>query len=198
MTIVEREIFPETGTMAYALGWVVHNYRGETVISHTGVIDGFRCQISLMPARKLAVAVCVNVHATRINSAIINQIFDDELKPAIKRDWSVFYLQKLEEELKQRNWRYEELSKSKKILELVEDRYLGKYFHPAYGELELIVRDEKMRLRWRDYDAPLYVTDGQEMLWWDQLTGRHPLKFEVRDGVVTGLQLFEVPFVKRP
>src|SRR5262249_25170138 len=37
-----RAMQPETFQMSYGLGWVIQDYRGQHMIAHGGVIDGFR------------------------------------------------------------------------------------------------------------------------------------------------------------
>ncbi|TDC53270.1 serine hydrolase [Jiangella ureilytica] len=51
--------FPFENT-THALGWRNERYRGETHVSHGGLIIGFPAQVSLLPDRRLGVAVLAN------------------------------------------------------------------------------------------------------------------------------------------
>ena len=47
---------PETKQMSYGLGWVIQDYRGNMLLTHTGLIDGFRAQITLAPKAGYGIA----------------------------------------------------------------------------------------------------------------------------------------------
>ena len=48
------------GGDAYALGWLIGNYRGEVVISHPGNVPGFTTMMAYLPRRKRAFAIMAN------------------------------------------------------------------------------------------------------------------------------------------
>src|SRR5262249_40960848 len=67
---------PETVQMSYGLGWVVQDYRGHELVSHAGLIDGFRVHLALLPREGWGVAVLANRHRTRMNLALSNALVD--------------------------------------------------------------------------------------------------------------------------
>ncbi|HEY1381284.1 MAG TPA: serine hydrolase domain-containing protein, partial [Gemmataceae bacterium] len=72
MTDAIRAANPDTVQMSYGLGWVIQDYRGHLLVSHGGVIDGFRTHITLMPREGYALALLSNRHQTRLNLALSN------------------------------------------------------------------------------------------------------------------------------
>ena len=60
----------------YAMGWIVQDYRGIKILSHSGWIDGFRVQLALVPEKKIGFAILANLHGTRMNLALGNRLLD--------------------------------------------------------------------------------------------------------------------------
>lgn len=52
--------YPEARQLAYAMGWVVSDYRGLTMLDHGGGIDGMSALVALVPERDLGVAIMAN------------------------------------------------------------------------------------------------------------------------------------------
>ncbi|GAB4527711.1 MAG: serine hydrolase [Anaerolineae bacterium] len=51
---------PEFDLMTYGLGWMVMQYRGHTLVTHTGNGYGFSAMIGFIPARKIGVVALTN------------------------------------------------------------------------------------------------------------------------------------------
>lgn len=52
--------FLSVASAHYGLGWRIYSYRGETVISHTGAVDGYAAQITFLPDRKAGLVLLCN------------------------------------------------------------------------------------------------------------------------------------------
>lgn len=52
--------YPEARRLAYAMGWIVSDYRGLTMLDHGGGIDGMTALVALVPERELGVAILTN------------------------------------------------------------------------------------------------------------------------------------------
>ncbi|MFP3944122.1 MAG: serine hydrolase domain-containing protein [Alphaproteobacteria bacterium] len=52
--------FLEFTSAHYGLGWRVYNYRGETVVSHTGSVDGYASQMTFLPSRNAGIVLLAN------------------------------------------------------------------------------------------------------------------------------------------
>jgi len=46
----EKALNPATLQKSYGLGWLVQDYRGRLMLSHTGGLEGYRARVVLLPA----------------------------------------------------------------------------------------------------------------------------------------------------
>jgi CubicO group peptidase (beta-lactamase class C family) len=141
----------------YALGWMVYDYRGQLVVAHTGAIEGFRAQTTLLPRAKLGIVVLTNVDRTGVPPATSLALVD-LLLDLPHKDWNAFYL---DQEKKQREAadkaaqqrKAERHPGTKPSREL--KAYAGVYEEPAYGQAEVTQDKEKLTLRWSNFKMPL-------------------------------------------
>jgi beta-lactamase class C len=75
---------PVTST-AYGLGWRRYVYANETLITHSGGVEGYFAQISYLPAKKSGIAILANTRGGRL-SKILPTWLDYELGLQ-KTDW---------------------------------------------------------------------------------------------------------------
>lgn len=153
---------PDTKLMSYAMGWVVYDHRGELVVAHGGVIDGFRAQVTLLPERNLGFALLNNLHETKLNLAAGNALIDHLLGLPAK-DWTAHY-QKVEADEKAAK----AAAKKKRADERKADvkpthppeRYAGEYEQRAYGTCTVAVSDGRWEWRYSTFVAPLEHWQG--------------------------------------
>ena len=140
---------PFTKRIAYALGWWVQDYRGYTLIEHSGAIVGGNSNVAFLPEKRLGVVVLVNANAQGLVGAISLRVLDAYLgvEPF---DWNARAL-----ELKKANDARAEAARA----ELVKNRvlgtkpslslgdYVGIYHNNAYGDLEIKYTDGKLTVR---------------------------------------------------
>ena len=74
----------------YALGFFVRDYRGQKVVWHTGGLPGYVSRISLIPDRKLGIAVLTNQESGEAFEAITWRLLDHFLG-ASPTDWVAAY-----------------------------------------------------------------------------------------------------------
>lgn len=143
-----RAANPDTVQISYGLGWVIQDYRGHQLVSHGGVVDGFRAHVTLMPREGYALALLSNLHMTRMNLALSNDL-TDRLLGLESRDWNGYFrrLAAQEERAKReaRRKREDERQPDRPPSRPLAD-YVGSYEHPAYGRATVGL--EKGRLRW--------------------------------------------------
>jgi len=153
----ERELYAQPTQMSTCFGWVVIDYRGQPLVAHSGIIDGFTTQLTMAPRAKLGVVVVCNLHATRFNLAVSDKILD-QLLGLPQRDWDA----RLSAVLR----RQDEARREKARAELARRRtdtkpsqptsaYAGLYENPAYGRLEVAERGGALELRWHALRGPL-------------------------------------------
>lgn len=143
-----RALCPDTNLLSYALGWLVQDYRGYGLVSHAGMIDGFRVQLTLVPRAGLALGVMVNAHQSRATNAITNGLLDHYLGLPV-RDWND-YLRGVTRREKQAADAVRAERERRRVPgekpPMPLATYAGRFDHPAYGTMT--VRHEAERLMW--------------------------------------------------
>jgi CubicO group peptidase (beta-lactamase class C family) len=152
-----RDSNPETTVMAYAMGWVVQDYRGEQLVSHPGALNGFRTHVDLLPRRNSGFVVMINSGRGTALVAARNALADLLSKKAT-RDWNAYYLmldrKAQEKELEKKKERAaKRIPATQPTLPL--DAYAGSYENAAYGKATIAIDDGKLALRWHQLNVPL-------------------------------------------
>jgi CubicO group peptidase (beta-lactamase class C family) len=198
--------FDERQPMGYALGCQVESYRGRRIVRHGGNLIGYSSDVSVVPGAGIGIVILTNLHGTSLRDALPLMILDRllGLEPA---PWGERYhalmtamLQGKDDALEHRQARAEKAPSSRSL-----DDYVGRYAHPAYGTLEIVVGDHRLvplfhglgdliRLDHRSHDAyDLFVVEFDTAL---------PLTFTqdsngAIDGLSVGLEAM-VPPVRFP
>jgi CubicO group peptidase (beta-lactamase class C family) len=132
---IERRLHPESHLMSYAMGWIAQDYRGHLLLSHAGIIDGFRIHLTLLPDDGWGVAILSNLHGTRMNLALSNRLVDLVLGLP-ERDWNAHYLgllREADEEARGVRRQREQLRTPDTRPTLPLEAYAGSYEDEAYG-----------------------------------------------------------------
>ena len=195
---------PETTQMSYGLGWIIQDYRGRLLYTHSGGLEGFRSRIVLVPKERLGIVLLMNadVGASRasMHLAVTNSLLDLLLKLP-RKDWNAHYaglVKKLEEEARAvraaRQAKRHKGTKPSKDLEA----YTGLYLAPAYGLAAVTRENGALLLRWSSFRMPLehfhfdtFLTGG------DPLVAEKPVVFTLgSDGEVAVMTFMGVSFRK--
>ncbi|MFL5327344.1 MAG: serine hydrolase [Gemmataceae bacterium] len=189
-----RLLQPDTLMMSYGLGWVIHDYRGHLLWSHTGLIDGFRVQMALAPREGLGIAVLSNRFETRMNLALVNNFLDRMLDLSV-RDWDGYLRQVVHEEAKavakerdDHDLRRDPAGKPARPL----SDFAGKYENAAYGTAEVVVEGNSLVWHWNKFRVPMRFWRGLEFDLSDRDLRDQQLTFVEQDGKFTGFRLFDV------
>ena len=154
VTPARRARIPETLFRAYGLGWYLEDYRGVRLAYHGGRIDGMSSRLTLVPERKLGVAVLTNRGRSSLPDALTYRILDAYLG-APPRDWSSDFVKRAEETLDRQHAKREDLL-AQRVPDtrpsLPLDRYAGTYDSELYGPLDIQWDGASLRL-WRNADA---------------------------------------------
>ncbi len=148
---------PDTVQLSYGMGWIVGDYRGVKTLAHGGMIDGFRTIIYLVPDRGLAFAIVCNLHETKLNLALANQLLDHYLGLPPK-DWNAILLKVVADEqaTADAGWKkFLAANAHTAQLALPLADYAGTYTNPAYGTAKITVKDEALHLEWSSFQSPL-------------------------------------------
>ena len=72
----EPQVRGHTHFVAYGLGWMLYDYRGSKIASHTGAIDGMRAALGLVPEERLGVVVLTNLNFENLAPALMFKVLD--------------------------------------------------------------------------------------------------------------------------
>lgn len=194
-----KALNPDTVQLCYGMGWLVYDHRGKKVISHGGMIDGFRVQLTWLPDENLGFAVLANLHDTRLNAALINSLIDLYCSLPVK-DWNSYFRKVTADEEADHKATLAARDKArnpdaKPTLPLA--CFAGAYVHPAYGTVTVTEADGKLTLTWSSFRNPLEhfeadtfrVTTGQ---FEEELAA-----FGVADGNATTLRFIRQEFKRK-
>jgi CubicO group peptidase (beta-lactamase class C family) len=194
------QLHPLTQQMSYGMAWVIQDYRGELLVSHAGLIDGFRAHLTLLPKRRLGLAILANLDQTRMNLALSNTLVD-RLLDAPAKDWNDHYRRiveagefaaKIQATRNERARRYG----TKPSLPLQD--FVGTYENPAYGTAVIRLIDGGLQLEWSSFRAKLEHYQDDTFRIGNEVLGRSPLMFHVADGKnVEALTAIEVRFARK-
>lgn len=143
---------PHVKQMTYAMGWVVYDYRGELVVAHGGLIDGFRVLTVLLPEHQAGFAIFANRHQTKLNLALGNTLTDLlTAKPGDRpTDWNAEFRKIDELEAADKKAEREAQAKARKPDEpptRPANELAGTYVSPIYGDTLLVLgRNPEWRL----------------------------------------------------
>jgi CubicO group peptidase (beta-lactamase class C family) len=194
-----RRFNPETRLTSYGLGWIVQDYRGRLLISHGGIIDGYRSHLTILPEEGLAIGVLANFHASRMNIALCNQLIDHYLKLETT-DWNAYYRKLMDE-----NVEAEMLAEQKReqnrlkftVSSIPQGQFAGQYENPAYGEISVTFKDNQLLWEWGSFHCPLQHFEHNRYRIVEGLLAGMFVDFKVRNGKVTGMETFELPFARK-
>lgn len=190
---------PDTVQLSYGMGWLVYDHRGKKVLSHGGLVDGFRSQITFLPQEKLGIVVLANLHDTRVNAALTNTLIDLYCGLPAK-DWNSFFKKATADEARKqkaaRDYQNSFRNPAEKSSLPLAD-YVGEYNHPAYGVATTSLVGDRLVVSWSSFKCPLGPFAGdtfqvKEGYFEDQL-----LPFTVKEGKVQSLHLAGQDFNKK-
>ncbi|MGB2867111.1 MAG: serine hydrolase [Bacteroidota bacterium] len=184
-------IRPSTHFSMYGLGWNLRDYLGHKIVMHTGVLDGMRARVSLIPELGVGFAILMNSPNESLHEAIAYRLFDYYLGGP-ERDWSSELLKVItDEKEKSKVDRKKKADERKKDTQpsLALDNYAGSYEHEMYGPATVAFEDGKLVLRF----YPKYVGemrhwnyDTFEVVWNDRNLGKEMVTFVLDSGGKVG------------
>lgn len=143
----------------YGLGWFQHDYRGEMVNFHTGSLDGRTAIVGLIPDKKFGIYIFGNLDHAEVRHALMYRAFDVFAFGDNSRDWST-EAKALYDGLAADGKKQIDTLKAKRNpntkSSLPLAAYVGKYADPFFGEMEIVLAGEKLKLNVsRDLSATL-------------------------------------------
>lgn len=176
-----RALHPDTQLMSYGMAWVIQDYRGHQLVSHGGAIDGFRAHVTLLPKDRLGLVILCNLHETRMNLALSNNLVDAMLGLP-PRDWNRIVSDQtnkdrtaLQERLRQREAHRK--PNTRPSLELTG--YVGSYTEPAYGQARIALERGQLVWHWNSFACPLRHYEDETFQGEDVALGSFLITFTV-------------------
>lgn len=148
---------PDISAMAYALGWMVDNYRGHHRVHHGGNIDGFSAMVSFLPNDGLGFVVLANKNGTGLPELLVRAAADRILGLETE-DWIG--------EAAKNQVEGEEILKKAQEKQVTRRRpgtvpahklgeYAGGYTHPGYGDLDVAADAKGLKFTYNAITTPL-------------------------------------------
>jgi CubicO group peptidase (beta-lactamase class C family) len=151
------EMFPDVDFLSYAAGWFVCSYRGVTVVSHGGNIDGMSAAAAVLPEKGFGIVALANADGCRLPQALVfqsidNVVFGDSTNRLDEfRARERFSRERLDfAEAERKRCTIPNTNPSRPL-----ESYTGFYEDDFYGTASVALRDGKLQLRFIGFDGPL-------------------------------------------
>jgi CubicO group peptidase (beta-lactamase class C family) len=196
-------VSPRTG-YAYGLGWFISYPDGVKMLDHTGGVDGFLSASAFLPEERLGVIILTNTDNNALYSSLRDQLLKEYRSkpgPNLIAPATAAWITQEKAFSDELMVYYEKGNKAKRQQSFLFERYVGKYTHPVYGEVEVKLENNRLRLylshhpqgtAWLDYLEPhtFLCTFGTPTL------GIHPLVFKTNGTDAIGLTLKVNDFIE--
>ena len=177
----------QTSFNTYGMGWIVQDYRHETVWQHGGNTPGMTTAVGMLPERKLGVVVHSNMDHTQLSDLLMHYIFDRHLGAPV-RDY-------IAEAIARANARRPPADTTAAHLAVSAPlplaAYVGTFADSLYGEATVSIQNGGLAFTRGLQHGPLEYWNANNFRWWSN--GSVPavsmyIKFEVTpDNKVTGV-----------
>ncbi|HVV67701.1 MAG TPA: serine hydrolase [Patescibacteria group bacterium] len=130
---------------AYGEGWFIdkQSYKPYTVLYHAGGGTGMHGQMAYIPELRLGIVVLTNQYTNNVPEILTKHLFDLYINPSKKQDWNKIYLA-------QRNQSQLKSSEISPPCQMINDidlkKYIGAYFNPVYGQLNISQKNNHLIL----------------------------------------------------
>jgi CubicO group peptidase (beta-lactamase class C family) len=136
-----------TGHFAlYGLGWMLEEYNGKKIVSHTGGVNGFVTSVTLVPEEKLGIVVLTNTDDNVFFESLKWEIMDAYMKLPYRNytngDYS-FYYQSKQEQAKWLQAKRDTVATNPKPAVALPS-FAGTYKHEVYGNMTIALQDQKL------------------------------------------------------
>ena len=184
--------------VSYGLAWVIQDYRGHRLVSHGGVIDGFRVQLVLLPDDGFALALLSNRHQTKLNLALSNNLID-RLFGLPPRDWNDYFhkLERRADEIKRAaKAKLDALRQPGPPPRSLAD-YTGEYEHPAYGRASVSIEGKSLKWQWSSFRGELAFHHAEVFHLQNELLDDPLIEFRLNGGKVEGFEFLNLNFKRK-
>ncbi|HTL10701.1 MAG TPA: serine hydrolase [Chitinophagaceae bacterium] len=187
----------------YGLGWMLEEYCGRKIISHTGGVNGFVTSVTLIPEEKLGILVFTNTDQNSFYEALKWEIADAYLGN-VYRNYSKVYLDYFNNNMATEAKREKALQDTVAMhpaTSLPLAKYTGSYFNDVYGDMNVKIENNELRMHFSHHPgmyASLQALGGNRfyVTFSDPIFSKAVFPFTVKDGKVTGVTVKVADFVE--
>jgi|HigsolmetaAR202D_1030399.scaffolds.fasta_scaffold02925_5 Beta-lactamase class C and other penicillin binding proteins len=193
-----RMLTSEMTQLTYGLGWFINDYRGHAVVSHSGAIDGFRANITLLPKEKIGIAVLTNLDQLNVPEALRDSLVD-LLLGLPRKDWNKAYMAQAAKDEAEQRAKEEQVGTQEDSAKPPRDltEYCGIYEDPAYGTVQISAEGQRLVFAWSNFKAALRHRYFDTFFTADDEFGITPAVFHTNEaGEVDSLRMLDVEFRK--
>ena len=195
--------FNKAHFLLYGLGWMLQEYSGRKIVSHTGGVNGFVTSVTLVPEEKLGIIVLTNTDANSFFESLKYEIMDAYLGLPY-RNYSQFHLSNYKKNQEEEaDW----LKKQKDTIALNRPStlpltaYTGTYEHNVYGKMIIALEDKKLVARFEHHKGRFAMVEplgGNNFLatFNDPLYGIKEWPFTTANGKVRSVTVTVADFVE--
>jgi CubicO group peptidase (beta-lactamase class C family) len=203
----KKNKFVNQNYQLYGLGWVLEDYNGKEMISHTGGVDGFLTSVVLVPSQKLGIIVLTNQDNQNFFHVLKNEITDYYMGLPF-RDYSYLSYDKFaENEKKETDALLQERLKCAAEMKLRQpsalkfEDYLGTYTNEIYGDVAIIKQNNRLKITFSKHPKLIGHLESQGnhhflCFYSNKILGIHSIPFQVENGKVKGFTLKVNDFVE--
>ena len=141
-------MFNESHFALYGLGWMLQEYDGRKIVSHTGGVNGFVTSVTLLPEENLGIVVLTNTDQNAFYEALKWEILDAWLKLPY-RNYSNVYLQRTIRQRQAEDKKDQQFKDSVNLhlpAALPLTAYTGQYFNDVYGDIQVVREKGGLRM----------------------------------------------------
>lgn len=187
----------------YGLGWMLNDYNGKRLISHTGGVNGFVTSVTLIPEDKLGIVVLTNSDQNGLFEAVKWEILDAYLKLPY-RNYAGAYGANNKQQLQSTKdvWnRKLDTVAMHKPATLPLTAYAGQYQHEVYGWLKISAASDHLTITFEHHpnlQGKLEPLGGDRFVctYNDPVFGRKVIPFKIENGKVKNVTLRVADFIE--
>ncbi len=146
-------LYNESHFDLYGLGFNLREYEGRKIISHGGAVTGFLSSLTLVPEENLGIVILTNSIRNTLYYSLNQEILDAYLGLPYRNYSRYLNTMDLAETAQQAN-----IVKQKKDSVVLSLRpalplkeYTGSYFNDVYGNMEIILEQGELRMRFQHH-----------------------------------------------
>ncbi len=148
-----RVLFNSGHFSLYGLGWMLQEYGGKKIVSHTGGVNGFVTSVTLIPEEKLGIVVLTNTDANQFFEALKWEIMDAYLGFPY-RNYSQLYsnFSARQNKVEQENIKQKRDSIAMHLPMTVSlKKFVGEYENDPYGTLKIEEEGDHLKIKFQHH-----------------------------------------------